>query len=336
MTDGPRPAGGRRGRWHWTAAAAGFAVVALAAYELDIAGGGLGRALAPAVGLAPEEPLGAPFRALVALFAAALVLANVAALRLVPFKVQIGIVWAELLLLFLAFFYSFDLKFAIILDKLPFLTGVVLTPQGFVQGAVLTLFVCFLGIVASTTLGFVAALGRLSGNGILFGVATFYISFFRGTPLLVQVFLIYLGLPQVGLVLDAIPSGVAALALCYGAYIAEIIRAGIQSIARGQWEAATALGLRPALIMRKIILPQAMRVIVPPTGSQFISMLKDSSLVSMMGVWELMFLARAYGRAEYRYIEMLLAAAVIYWVMSICFELIQTRIERYYGKGFHR
>ncbi len=328
--------GARRTGWDWRAAAAVFAAIAIAAYGADLAHSGLGRWLAPALGLTLGDQPAVLFRAVAALFAAALLLANVWAIRLLPFPAQIGAVWVELLALFLAFFYGFDLKFSVIFAKLPYLTGVKLAPDGFVQGAVLTLFVCFLGIFFSTILGLVAALGRLSRNGLLFGIATFYISFFRGTPLLVQVFLIYLGLPQVGLVLDAIPSGVVALSLCYGAYIAEIFRAGIISIGRGQWEAATALGMRPGLIMRKIILPQAMRVIVPPTGSQFISMLKDSSLVSMMGVWELMFLARSYGRSEYRFIEMLLAAAVIYWLLSIGFELIQTRIERYYGRGFHR
>ena len=130
-----------------------------------------------------------------------------------------------------------------------------------------------------------------------------------------------------------IPYGIIALSLCYGAYMAEIFRAGIQSIPVGQHEAARALGLRPGITMRKIIMPQAMRLIVPPTGNQFIAMLKDSSLVSVMGVWELMYLARSHGRAEFRYIEMLITAAIIYWIISIVFELIQARIEVYYGKG---
>ncbi len=163
-------------------------------------------------------------------------------------------------------------------------------------------------------------------------MATFYISFFRGTPLLLQVYLIYLGLPQIGLVLDAVPSGVMALSLCYGAYMAEIFRAGIQGVPKGQREAAMALGLKSGLIMRKIILPQAMRLIIPPTGNQFIAMLKDSSLVSVMGVWELMFLARTQGRAEFKILEMLITAAIIYWIISVVFELVQARIERHYRR----
>jgi polar amino acid transport system permease protein len=154
--------------------------------------------------------------------------------------------------------------------------------------------------------------------------------------LLLQVYLIYLGLPQIGLTLPAIPSGVIALSLNYGAYMAEIFRAGIEGVPAGQREAARSLGLREHLILSKIVLPQAMRLIVPPVGNQFIQMLKDSSLVSVMGVWELTFVARTAGRAQFRHLEMLITAALIYWILSIVFELIQVRLEAYYGKGYKR
>jgi len=253
---------------------------------------------------------------------------------LVPFRTRLFLVWLALLGAFFWFFLSFHLKFSYILKTFPDLAGFRLTPEGSLQGAALTLYLCAISMVCSTTLGFAAAMGRLSKSAVAFGVATFYMSFFRGTPLLVQIFLIYVGLPQLGAVPAAVPSGIVALSLNYGAYLGETIRAGILSISPGQREAATALGLKRGLIMRKIILPQAMRVIVPPATTQFIGMLKDSSLVSVMGVWELMFLARSYGRAEYRYIEMLLTAAVLYWVLSISFELVQARIERHFGRGF--
>ena len=252
----------------------------------------------------------------------------------VSFALRLGLVWAALLALFVAFFLTFDLKFSFILDKLPALAGFRLTRDGFFQGAALTLFVCLVAIACSIVLGFLSALGRLSGSAVLFGVSTFYTSFFRGTPLLVQIFLIYLGLPQLGPVPAAIPSGIIALSLNYGAYLSEIFRAGIVSIPHGQREAAAALGLHPGIVMWKIVLPQAMRVIIPPTGTQFIAMLKDSSLISVMGVWEIMFLAQSFGRASYRYVEMLVTAAAIYWVLSIGFELVQSRLERHYGKGF--
>ena len=186
-----------------------------------------------------------------------------------------GSVWAALLALFVAFFLTFDLKFSFILEKLPALAGFRLTRDGFFQGTALTVFVCLVAIACSIVLGFLSALGRLSGSAVLFGVSTFYTSFFRGTPLLVQIFLIYLGLPQLGPVPAAIPSGIIALSLNYGAYLSEIFRAGIVSIPHGQREAAAALGLHRGIVMWKIVLPQAMRVIIPPTGTQFIAMLKE-------------------------------------------------------------
>jgi len=214
------------------------------------------------------------------------------------------------------------------------LMGLHLGPNGFLQGAALTLFLCFCSIWLSLLLGFVTALARLSRSAVAFGVASFYASFFRGTPLLIQILLIYLGLPQLGVVPGAISAGIIALSLNYGAYLSEIFRAGILAVAPGQREAAMALGLRPRSTFLHIVLPQAMRTIIPPTTSQFISMLKDSSLISVMGVWEVMFLAQSYGRSSYRYIEMLTTAAVIYWLLSIGLELIQHRLERHYGKGF--
>ncbi|MDB5427282.1 MAG: amino acid transporter permease, partial [Phenylobacterium sp.] len=111
---------------------------------------------------------------------------------------------------------------------------------------------------------------------------------------------------------------------------------GIESIPKGQWEAARALGLKPTATLVRIILPQAMRVIIPPTGNQFIAMLKDSSLVSVVGVWELMYLARTQGQTEFRHIEMMITASLIYWLFSIGLELIQARIERFYGRAHAR
>ncbi|MHC8492816.1 amino acid ABC transporter permease [Thalassospira sp. SM2505] len=248
------------------------------------------------------------------------------------FKLQTTIIWAELLALFATFFLSFDLSFEFIGSRIPYLLGLQL--QGdFIQGAVLTLFISLISIFCATLLALFAALGRLSKSGVFFGLSTFYTSFFRGTPLLLQVMLIYLGLPQIGIVLSAVPAGIIALSLCYGAYMAEIFRAGIESVPEGQTEAALSLGLKPWQVMRLVVLPQALRLVIPPTGNQFISMLKDSSLVSIMGVWELMYLARTHGRSEFKYMEMLISAAIIYWAMSGIFEYIQSRIEKKLGKG---
>ncbi|MBC3268605.1 amino acid ABC transporter permease [Pseudomonas sp. SWRI81] len=256
--------------------------------------------------------------------------------RLFGFRTRLYLTWFALFCLFAGFFLSFDLKFAIILDKLPNLVGLKLAPNGFLQGAALTLFLCACSIIASSLLGFVTALARLSNSAVAFGIASFYTSFFRGTPLLIQILLIYLGLPQLGIVPGAIVAGIIALSLNYGAYLSEIFRAGIVGVDHGQREASLALGLRESVIFWRITLPQAMRTIIPPTTNQFISMLKDSSLISVMGVWEVMFLAQSYGRSSYRYIEMLTTAAIIYWLMSIGLELIQARMERHYGKAYLR
>jgi polar amino acid transport system permease protein len=259
---------------------------------------------------------------------------RISARHLLGFRTRLYLTWASMSALCVWFFLGFDLQFTVILDKLPNLLGSRLAPNGFLQGAALTLFLCFCSIWASLALGFATALARLSPSAVAFGVASFYASFFRGTPLLIQILLIYLGLPQLGLVPGAVSAGVIALSLNYGAYLSEIFRAGLIGVPPGQREAALALGLKPALIFWRVTLPQAMRTIIPPTTSQFISMLKDSSLVSVMGVWEVMFLAQSYGRSSYRYIEMLTTAAVIYWLLSIGLELIQARLERIYHKAY--
>ncbi len=307
--------------WFWIPRLFFFACVVGFSAWFDLTNTFLGRALIPMLGVMAN---GALARFDVAIVVGVLVAANVEIVRVLPFRYQIGVMWAELLFLFFAFFYSFNLSFPFILSRLQFLI---------VQGATTTIYISMVSIFFASILALTGALARLSSNGPAYAIATFYISFFRGTPLLLQIYLIYLGLPQLGFYLDAVPSGIIALSLCYGAYMAEIFRAGIQGVPVGQREAAMALGLKGGLVMRKIILPQAMRLIIPPIGNQFISMLKDSSLVSVMGVWELMYLARTEGRAEFRIMEMLITAAVIYWIISFTFELIQARIERHYGKG---
>lgn len=251
----------------------------------------------------------------------------------VAFRWKVALTWAALLALLGVALSALGLNFGLIGEKLPFLLGLRLSPDGFLQGLMLTLFVTAVSMVCALTVGLLTALGRVSRHAVPFAISTFYASFFRGTPLLVQVLLIYLALPQFGIVLSGLVSGILALSLNYGAYLAETIRSGISSVAAGQREAALALGLRPRIVGWKIVAPQAMRVIVPPAGALFISMLKDSSLVSIMGLWELNFLAQSYGRATYHYMEMLLTAAVVYWIVSICLEVVQHRLEVRFGRG---
>jgi len=244
------------------------------------------------------------------------------------FRLRVLLVWASLLLAFAAFVAGFELDFSVVRERFPNLLGLRLNPDGALQGAALSVLVSFAAMAVAIVLGLAAALGKLSRSAIAYGLATFYNSFFRGTPLLVQILLIYLGLPQLGPVPAAIPAGIAALALCYGAYLSEIFRAAIVGVDPGQWEAAQALGMSQGATMLRVILPQAFKSAVPPTGAMFISLLKDSSLVSVMGLWEIMFLAQSYGRSSYRYIELLLTAAVIYWVLSIGLEFLQAWLEQ--------
>ncbi len=250
------------------------------------------------------------------------------------FRLGVIAVWVGLAALLALFFQNFNLKLSLILDKLPFLLGLHLTPGGFLQGAALTLLICALSILLSILIGLAATMGRLSGNPLAFGISTFYGSFFRGTPLLVQILLLYLGLPQIGAVPAAFPCGVLALSLNYGAYLTEIFRASVQAVPASQREAAAALGLSRFQIAWTIIFPQATRFAIPPTGAQFVAMLKDSSLVSVTGLWEINFLAQSYGRSSYRYVEMLLTAAFIYWMMSLVFEFVQAHLERRYGRAY--
>ena len=251
---------------------------------------------------------------------------NIVLIAFLPLRYQVMVVWAQLLLLFLGFFYTFDLKYSFIQTKIWFMIT---------QGLFTTLYISAISIAIASVLAIVGAVAKLSSNGSAFAIASFYTSFFRGLPLLMQIYLIYLGLPQFGFVIDAVPAGILALSLCYGAYMTEIFRAGIQSIDKGQWEASRSMGFSFGLTMRRIILPQSMPLIIPPTGNQFIAMLKDSSLVSVIGVWELMFLARTLGNKEFRHMEMLITAALIYWLLTVCLELVQNRIERHYRAPRH-
>ncbi|TPI67786.1 amino acid ABC transporter permease [Mesorhizobium sp. B2-8-9] len=302
-----------------------LAAFAAGLYGLGIKADWIGKLIPSSIEWLAANPVVA--RAVSAVLIALIVAANWKALQQLGRKQQIVAVWIELFVLLMLFFYSFDLSFSFIARKIGFLIS---------QGVVTTLYISAISIAIATVIAFIGAIAKLSKNGIVYGLATFYTSLFRGLPLLMQIYIIYLGLPQVGYVIGAVPAGIMALSLCYGAYMTEIFRAGIESIPRGQTEGATALGLSPNQTMFLVILPQAMRVIVPPTGNQFIAMLKDSSLVSVVGVWEIMYLARTQGQTEFRHIEMLITASMIYWLLSIGLEFLQSRIEERFGRSLKR
>ncbi|ANW03047.1 amino acid ABC transporter permease [Bradyrhizobium icense] len=299
-----------------------FVLVLALFLMFNLTGTAMGELMRPVIG----DPLQSGFygRFAIAFVIALIFCLNVVLIGFAPLRVQIGIVWLESLLLFLAFFAAFRLSLPFIQEKLPFLIA---------QGLFTTIYISAISIIFASIIAIIAAVAKLSSNGFAYAIASFYTSFFRGMPLLMQIYLIYLGLPQLGFVIDAVPAGVLALALCLGAYMTEIFRSGILSIDRGQWEASRSMGFGFSLNMRKIILPQALPVIIPPMGNMFIAMLKDSSLVSAIGVWELTFLARTVGQDSFHHMEMLISVAIIYWLMSICLELVQSRIERHFARS---
>ncbi|HQU70535.1 MAG TPA: amino acid ABC transporter permease [Albidovulum sp.] len=299
-----------------------LSLITLLFYAMGISSAWLGKLVPSLADWLTESPNMARFVASAAI--ALIFYVNWKLLRLLPRMWQTVGVWIELFSLLMLFFYSFNLSFSFIAKKIGFMIS---------QGVVTTLYISAISIAIATVIALIGAIAKLSKNGVIYGLAAFYTSLFRGLPLLMQIYIIYLGLPQVGYVIGAIPAGIMALSLCYGAYMTEIFRAGIESIPRGQTEGATALGLSPSQTMGLVILPQAMRVIIPPTGNQFIAMLKDSSLVSVVGVWELMYLARTLGQTEFRHFEMLITASMIYWALSIGLELLQSRIEKRFGKS---
>nr|WP_311200158.1 amino acid ABC transporter permease [Microbacterium enclense] len=186
--------------------------------------------------------------------------------------------------------------------------------------------------LASFAIGLVIALGmallRLSRNVVLRGVARFYISVIRGTPLLVQLFVIFYGLPAVGVVIDSFPAAVIAFSLNVGGYAAEVIRAAILSVPRGQWEAAHVVGLSPGKTLTRIILPQAARVSVPPLSNTFISLVKDSSLASLILVTELFRQAQNIAAFSYEFMAIYLEAALIYWLFCLVLSAGQGVLER--------
>lgn len=264
------------------------------------------------------------------------------------FGVKVAIVWGAIFACIVTFLAAIGLDTGFMREWWGFIVYGAGTAEIFRVGLVMTLFISVISIVLAVLFAFFGALGRLSKNPVAYGVATFYVSLIRGTPFLIQIFLLFFGLPQINqqlnklipgfdqqypvisnfLLLPAVPTGILALALNYGAYMTETFRAGIQSISRGQSEAAYALGMSSWQTMRLIILPQAFRVVIPPVGNEFIAMTKDSALVSIIGVQELLWRAQKVGQQYFHSMETLLIAAVFYWLMTIVLQAVQSRIER--------
>lgn len=202
-----------------------------------------------------------------------------------------------------------------------------------VQGAGITLGFALAAMVLGLPLGFAVALARLSRFAALRWITGIYVSFIRGTPLLVQIFVIYYGLPSFGITLNPVVGGVLALTLNAGAYLSETIRGAIQSVPRGQREAATSLGLNGAQTMRLIVLPQALRVAAPSLGNSLIGLVKDTSLVSVITVVELLRSAQLVIARTFEPFGPYLMAALLYWVMSLLLEGVQRAVERRLSRG---
>lgn len=195
-------------------------------------------------------------------------------------------------------------------------------------GVPITIIVSVFSIFFATIFAVLGALGRLSRTAPIYAVATLYVSIVRGTPLIVQVFFVFSALPEFEIVLPAFVAGVFALSFNYGAYMTEVFRAGIQAVPRGQVEAAAALGMTERSTMRRIVLPQAIRIVIPAIGNDFISMTKDSALVSFVGLQELFWRAQTVGSAHFQNFSTLMLAALMYWVLTIVFSLFQERLEK--------
>jgi polar amino acid transport system permease protein len=254
--------------------------------------------------------------------------------------VKIGIVWVGLIIFLTLALLQFN-----------FDPGYVVKHFGFVlQGLPITIGVSLAAIFFATILALLGAVARLSSNSIAQGISGFYVSIIRGTPLLIQIYIIYLGLPQIGqtliekgmpqlghlFILNALQSGILALSLNYGAYMTEIFRAGIQSISGGQHEAAQSIGMNRTQILRRVTLPQAVRVIIPDIANQFIAMQKDSALVSYMGIWEMTYRANRFARQDSKFMEMFVVAAILYWLLTIVSSWAEGWIEKRMRHGYER
>ncbi|WP_137937855.1 amino acid ABC transporter permease [Chitinivorax sp. B] len=215
-----------------------------------------------------------------------------------------------------------------------FLTLIIDAFPAMLKGAGYTLLFAAASMLGGLLMGFAVALVRVLAIPGLDYIARFYVSLMRGTPLLVQIFVIYYGLPSVGLELSPITAGILSLSLNAGAYLSESMRGAIQGIGPGQWQAASSLGLTYGQSLRYIIGPQALRLAVPSLSNSLISLIKDTSLVSVITVTELMLATKEVIATTFQPLPLYLAAAGIYWVLSLAFEQVQRWLETRLGQGY--
>lgn len=209
-----------------------------------------------------------------------------------------------------------------VLSPKPYLDLLLFVPDGILRTFQVTVSSIFFALI----IGLLVGLGRISRYTIVNRLCTVYVEVIRGIPLLVQLFYIYYALAKFVRISDII-SAVIAIAICYGAYISEIFRAGIQSIPKGQMEAALALGLTRAQAIFRIILPQTLKVVLPPIGNEFIALLKDSSLVSILAVSDLLRRGREFASTTFDYFETYTMIAIIYLILTLFFSRLVAIME---------
>jgi polar amino acid transport system permease protein len=198
-----------------------------------------------------------------------------------------------------------------------------------VKGTVTTLELTLFSVLLGTVFGFITALFKMSRFKLLRALGNIYVELIRGTPLLVQLYIVYYGLPQlIGHDIPSFPAAIAALSFNSGAYVAEIIRAGIEAVDTGQMEAARSLGMSHGLAMRFVVIPQAIKNILPALGNEFVSLLKESATVSVISMGDLMRQADIIRAATYTAFEPLIEVALIYFVMTSIFSSLQRMLER--------
>lgn len=198
----------------------------------------------------------------------------------------------------------------------------------FLEGTQYTVLIAFFTVILGTVLGLFLSLMKLSKNKILKALASIYIEFVRGTPILVQLYIVYYGMPAMGIDLPDMLAGVVTLSINSGAYVAEIIRAGINAVDKGQMEAGRSLGMTSAMTMRLIIIPQAFKNILPALGNEFITIIKESSIVSVIGIGELMYKADTVRGNTALPFEPLIVAAVVYFLLTFSLSKLLGNIER--------
>jgi His/Glu/Gln/Arg/opine family amino acid ABC transporter permease subunit len=201
------------------------------------------------------------------------------------------------------------------------------------QGAVITIEIAAIGVIFGSIFGILVGLGRVSRNSLLSQISRFYIWVIRGTPLLLQLFVIHFAIPSAfpALTLPPFVSACIALSLNAAAYIAEIARGAIQSIDKGQMEAARSLGLSSSQSMRRVIIPQAFRRMLPPLGNEFIALIKESSLVSTIALYDLLRTGQQIISSTYRYSEVFLLVGLIYLLLTTVMSYIVRKIEKKVG-----